>query len=255
MSSFIMSRCDEDEIHVSHQMEEVYQVMLLKRFDYEKRKFFSPVDAIFEANATAACFLDSGLLGLSALLESDLKYSLTYSTNPPQSFVPHQKLLWLLDAWTSVNAVHAKVSSFVLEMWFWWHSLLWSECPASDKNFSIIDSYDVPLPHVLVQPVRTASVAKTLQSTHDIKEFSMHCMKFKVAACFFWQISSLRTNIPSFLFSTACSLFQQEESIGVVSLLIALSSHQSLKSLIHLLIEPLLRRLYLNCLSAGDYLI
>ncbi|XVF74359.1 hypothetical protein PTKIN_Ptkin13bG0104300 [Pterospermum kingtungense] len=327
MSSFIMGRCDEDEIHVSHQMEEVYQ-MLLRRFDFEKRKFLSPVDAIFEANATAACcvldsvmlrtrsgfdiwhdilpivdcascFLDMellqelslltlvdngklqlGLLGLSALLESDLKYSLTYSTRPPQSFVPHQKLLWLLDAWTSVDAVHAKVSSFVLEMWFWWHSLLWSECPASDKNFSIIDCYDAPLPHVLVQPVRTASVAKTLQSTLDIKEFSMHCMKLKVASCVFWQISSSRTNMHSFLLSAARSLFQQiiyshkksfdaekfaaiksilcssltEETIGVVSLLIASSSHQSLKSLIHLLIEPLLRRLYLICSSTESYL-
>lgn len=27
MSSFIMGNCDEDEIHVSHQMEEVYQVV------------------------------------------------------------------------------------------------------------------------------------------------------------------------------------------------------------------------------------
>ncbi|XP_022715201.1 midasin isoform X4 [Durio zibethinus] len=331
MSSFIMSKCDEDEMHVSHQMEEVYQ-MLLKRFDYEKRKLSSkngPDGAIYEANSVACCVLSSdllrtrsgfdnwldivpivdcascfldmellqelslltladsgelqlGLVGLSNLLESDLKYSLTYSTRPPQSFVPHQKLLWLLDAWTSVDAVHSKVSSFVHEMWFWWHSLLWSQRSASIKNFSIIDGYDVPLPNALIQPVRTDSVAKILQSTHDIKDFSLHCLKLKVASCVLWQISSPRTNTHGFLFSTARSLFQQiiyshkksfdaekfsaiksilcsslnsltEESIGLVSLLIGSSSHQSLKSMIRLLIEPLLRQLYLNCSSTESY--
>ncbi|XVE88663.1 hypothetical protein DITRI_Ditri19aG0087500 [Diplodiscus trichospermus] len=328
VSSFIMGRCDEDEIHVSHQMEEVYQ-MLLKRFEYEKRKLLSIDDAIFEANSAAccissemlrtrsglgswldilpivdcaSCFLDMellqelssltlvdsgelkpGLIGLSSLLESDLKYSLAYSTRPPQSLVPHQKLLWLFDAWTSVDAVHTKVSSFVLEMWFWWHSLLWSQCPASVKNFSIIGGYDVPLPTILIQPVRTASIAKTLQSIHDLKDFSMHCLKLKVTSSVLWKSSSSRTNSHSFLLSAVRALFQQiiyshkksfdaekfaaimsilssslnsmtEESIGVLSLLIASSSHQRLKSLIHLLIEPLLRRLYLNCSSAGSYL-
>ncbi|XP_017978548.1 PREDICTED: midasin [Theobroma cacao] len=332
MSSFIMGNCDEDEIHVSHQMEEVYQ-MLLKRFDYEKCKLLiknGPDDAIFEEiSATccvlssemlhmrsgfdswldilpivdcASCFLDMELLQelssltlvgngelqlglgcLSSLLESDLKYSLTYSTRPPQSFVPHQKLLWLHDAWTSVDAVHAKVSGFVLEMWFWWHSLLWSQCPAFVKNFSIIDGYSVPLPNVLIQPVRTASIAKILQSTHGIKDFSMHCLKLKAASCVLWQISSPRINSHSFLLSAARSLFQQiiyshkksfdaekfaaiksilcsypsgvtEESLGLVSLLIASSSHRSLKSLIQLFIEPLLRRLYFNCSSTESYL-
>ncbi|XVF27001.1 hypothetical protein REPUB_Repub14bG0069100 [Reevesia pubescens] len=257
MSSFIMGKRDEDEIHVSHQMEDVYQI-LFKRFEYEKSKLLNkgPVDAIFEANSAsccvlssemlrtrsgfdssldilpivdcASCFLDMellqelslltlvdsgelqlGLVGLSSLLESHLKYSLTYSRRPPQSFVPHQKLLWLLDAWTSVDAVQSKVSSFVLEMWFWWHSLLWSQYPASVKSFSIIDGYDVPLPNVLIQPVRTESVAKILQSTHDIKDFPMHCLKIKVASCVLWQSVSPRTNTHSFLFSAARSLFQQ----------------------------------------------
>lgn len=41
---------------------------------------------------------------VSGLLESALKYSLTCSRRPPQAFVPHQKLLWMLDAWTLVDA-------------------------------------------------------------------------------------------------------------------------------------------------------
>ncbi|KAK8664402.1 hypothetical protein V6N13_084194 [Hibiscus sabdariffa] len=332
MLSHIMGKCDEDEIHVSHQMEEVYQ-MLLRRFEHEKCKLLSKDgsdDAILGTNSTtcvfgsemfcsrsglvswmdihpivdcASCFQDmellqklslltlvdngelqrKGLVDLSSSLESDLKYSLTYSTRPPQYFVPHQKLLWLIDAWTSVDAVHAKVSSFVLEMWFWWHSLLWSQCAAAVKSFSIIDGYDVPLPNTLIQPVRTASVARILQSTHDIKDFSMRCMKLKVSSCVLLQVPSPRTETSSFLFSAARSLFQQivyshkksfdaekftaiksilcsslnnltEESIGHVISLIASSSHQSLKSLIPLHVEPLLKALYLNCSSTESYL-
>ncbi|XP_040935632.1 midasin isoform X2 [Gossypium hirsutum] len=330
MSSFIMGKRDEDEIHVFHQMGEVYQ-MLLKRFEHEKCKLLSKYgtgEAIFGANSTtcdfgsemlcsrsgfdswldihpivdcASCFLDMellqelsllmfvdsgdlqrGLVDLSSLLESNIKHSLTYSTRPPQSFVPHQKLLWLIDAWTSVDAVHAKVSSFILEMWFWWHSFLWSQFTDPVMNFSVIDGYDVPLPNALFQPVRTASVAKILQSTHDIKDFSVLSMKLKVSSCVLSQISSPRTDTYNFLFSAARSLFQQiiyshkksfdaekfaaiksilcsssdsvtEKSIELVSLLIASSSHQCLQSLIPLHIDPLLKGLYLNGSSTESY--
>ncbi|KAE8674161.1 Mitochondrial substrate carrier family protein [Hibiscus syriacus] len=290
MLSHIMGKCDEDEIHVSHQMEEVYQ-MLLKRLEHEKCKLLSkyrPDDAILGTKSatcvfgsemmcsrsglgswmdihpvvdSASCFLDmellqelslltlvdsellkqKGLVDLSSSLESGLKYSLTYSTRPPQYFEPHQKLLWLIDAWTSVDAVHAKVSSFVLEMWFWWHSLLWSQCAA--------DVMIVPLTSVI-----TFFASKLRRSTHDIKDFSMRCMKLKVSSCVLLQVPSPRTETRSFLFSTARSLFQQEETLGHVISLIASSSHQSLKSLIALHIEPLLKTLYFNCSSTESYL-
>ncbi|OMP00558.1 hypothetical protein COLO4_12568 [Corchorus olitorius] len=325
MSSFIMTNGDEDEIKVSHQAEEVYQ-MLSKKLEHEKCKSLNKHgsdDATFEENLAACCILSSGMLhtrsgfdswldilpivdcaccflemellqelslllladseelkrglvGISSLLESDLKYSLTHSSRPPQSFVPHQKLLWLVDAWTSVDGEHRKVSGFVLEMWFWWHSTLWSQYPASVENFSIIDGYDIPLPNLLIHPVITESVAKILQSTPDIKDFSMHGLKLKAASCVIWQISSPGTNANSFLLSSARSVFQQiiyshrksfdaekfasiksilhsspncltEKSIGDVSLLIESSRHGRLKSLTPSLIGPLLRQLYLNC--------
>ncbi|OMO78608.1 hypothetical protein CCACVL1_14268 [Corchorus capsularis] len=331
MSSFIMTNGDEDEIKVSHQVEEVYQ-MLSKKFEHEKCKSLNKHgsdNATYEENLAACCILSSGMLhtrsgfdswldilpivdcascfldmellqelslllladseelkrglvGISSLLESDLKYSLTHSSRPPQSFVPHQKLLWLVDAWTSVHGVHRKVSGFVLEMWFWWHSTLWSQYPASVENFSIVDGYDVPLPYLLIHPVITESVAKILQSTPDIKDFSMHGLKLKAASCVIWQISSPGTNANSFLLSSARSVFQQiiyshrksfdaekfasiksilhsspncltEKSLGDVSLLIESSRHGRLKSLTPSLIEPLLRQLYLNC-STESYL-
>ena len=51
---------------------------------------------------------------VSNLLEYGLKFSLDFSSRPPQIFLPHQKILWTLDAWTSVDAGQC---SFVLHIY------------------------------------------------------------------------------------------------------------------------------------------
>lgn len=89
------------------------------------------------------------LVDVRKLLKPALEYSLS-STRPPQTLVAHQKLLWAIDARASVlggkqswifiiflcaevnwliifffAAVDTKIAGFVLEMWYWWHSVLW----------------------------------------------------------------------------------------------------------------------------------
>lgn len=51
---------------------------------------------------------------VSNLLEYGLKFSLDFSSRPPQIFLPHQKILWTLDAWNSVDAGQC---SFVLRIY------------------------------------------------------------------------------------------------------------------------------------------
>ncbi|GLT49686.1 hypothetical protein SLA2020_232280 [Shorea laevis] len=248
-----------------------------------------------------SCFLDMELLkelslfvlvdsrelqlrlgGLSSFLESGVKYSLTYSTRPPQSLTPHQKLLWILDAWTSVDAANVKVASFVLEMWFWWHSFLWSNCPCFVPNFSVTDT-EIPLPNILFRAVKTASVAKILQNTLAIRDFPVQSLKFKLASQSLWKCSTPETDPHRFLWSASHSLFQQiifaheksfdvdnfasiksmlcstqknitQEHIRLLSSLISSSRHQKLKSLVNLFIEPLLTHLYLHSPSTESYL-
>lgn len=55
--------------------------------------FFSFLDLLQQALGTT-----------SDRMESALKYLLTFSSRPPQTFVAHQKLLWMLDALMSVDA-------------------------------------------------------------------------------------------------------------------------------------------------------
>uniref|UniRef100_A0A6N2MX25 AAA+ ATPase domain-containing protein n=1 Tax=Salix viminalis TaxID=40686 RepID=A0A6N2MX25_SALVM len=221
---------------------------------------------------------------VSNLLESAMKHSLTFSTRPPQNFIPHQKILWTLDAWMSVDAVNAKIASYVLEMWFWWHSSLWNHCPAFSENFGKVDGYHTPLPNMLVQPVRTASVVHSLRRTCAIKDYSVHCLKLKAASCNLWQSSLPRMDLSCFLLSVTRSLFQQiiyahrkafdadkfaaiesifcslhknvatQDDIQCLVSILGSSNHQKLNSLVSLFIEPILKELYLHCSSTEVYL-
>ncbi|KDO65104.1 hypothetical protein CISIN_1g0000012mg, partial [Citrus sinensis] len=328
MSSHIACKSNEDDLRIAQQLEDVYQ-MLVRRFEYEKRKLEANLerDQLFDSDLASCCvfhsevlcktpgydswfdilpindsaswFLDMELLqelspisivdhtelqlalsSVSHLLESALKFSLTASRRPPQTFVPHQKLLWMLDAWMSVDAAHVKVASFVLEMWFHWHSFLWSYHPAPLMSLSSKGNHDIPLPQLLIQPVKTAVVFQILQSRDDIKDYSVYCLKLKVASRNFWE-SPAPKSFPSSLLAVARSIFNQiicahkksfdagkfaeiksmlcafgksvvtQDSICHLNSLIASSSHQRLKSLVHLFIEPLLRELYLHCSPIG----
>ncbi|KAL5755634.1 hypothetical protein ACOSQ2_020380 [Xanthoceras sorbifolium] len=331
MSSHIVCKSDEDDVHIAQQLEEMYE-MLVRRFEHGKDKLEANVGpdehALFDSNLAPCCAFYSEILcrkpgfdswldtlpisdstswsldvelltelsqitlvdhkemqralgSVSNLLESALKYSLTNSRRPPQSFVPHQRLLWMLDAWTSVDAVKMQFASFVLEMWFWWHSFLWSYHPASFMSFSKISNHNITLPELLFQPVKTTTVFQILQSICPIKDYSEYCLKLKAASRNVWQSPPALESIPNFLLRVARSLFHQiifahkksfdadkfaginsmlvsfetnmttQEKINHLSSLIESSSHQKLKSLVHLFVEPLLRELYLPHSSTG----
>ncbi|XP_048323691.2 midasin isoform X2 [Ziziphus jujuba] len=228
--------------------------------------------------------LQQALSDVSTHLESALNFSLAFSSRPPQMFLPHQKLLWILDAWTLVDTVDGKISSFLLEMWFRWHQSLWIYVPASVKNFSREPGYDIPVPDVLVCPVMMATNFQMLQNTIAIKDYHVGSLKIRVASLNLWHSLSPGAKLPSFLLSAACYLFEQiisahrkafdaekfstiksilcdfqintveKESVKLDNMhhmrsLILSSSHQRLKESVDMFIEPLLEELYLRCSS------
>lgn len=227
--------------------------------------------------------LQHALYGVSDHLRFALNFSLKVSSRTPTDFLPHQRMLWMLDAWTSMDAANVRIASLVMEMWFRWHSSLWGYCYFSFKNFSRIDAYDISLPDLLLQPVKTAIIDQILKSTSAIKDYTMQCLKLRVISRYLWQSPSSGTNLPSFVLSAARSLFQQiiyahrksfdadkyakiksilssfqknvitQDEIHLLSSLIASSSHQKLTSLINMLIMPLLQELYIHY-SSKDFL-
>ncbi|GAV80132.1 AAA_5 domain-containing protein [Cephalotus follicularis] len=222
------------------------------------------------------------LAHISKLLESVLQFSVAFSSRQPQVFLPHQKLLWALDASTSEDAVNAKITSYVHEFWFRWHSSMWSHVPVSVKNFLKIGGNNIPQPEMLFQPVRTVTVIQILQSTSAIKDHCVCCMGLKIASSNFWQDFSSGKNLPDYLLSVARCLFRKiiyahkksfdaakfadiktilsvfesttttHDDVQHLSSLIALTSHHKLKSSVHMFIEPLLGELYVHY-SSTDF--
>ncbi|CAK7356901.1 unnamed protein product [Dovyalis caffra] len=313
MSAYITSSCNEDNGQVVLQLEEMIQ-MLLERFEYEKRKLeaklLSNESVTLEENSVSCCdfspetrctkpgfsswletlpiidsksfVLDMDLLQkLSMIVLADRREcQLFYKhlSTGPWAFMKHY------DCVEIVCLVNAKIASYVLEMWFWWHSSLWSHCPVFSENFGKVDGYQTPLPDMLVQPVQTASIVQSLQRTCAIKDYSVHCLKLKSASCNLWQSSLPGMDLSSFLLSVTRSLFQQiiyahrkafdvdkfaviksifstfhknvttQDDIQRLISVLGSSNHQKLNSLVSLFIEPILQELYLHCSSTDLYL-
>ncbi|CAN1795130.1 MDN1 [Linum perenne] len=218
--------------------------------------------------------LQQELSSLTKMLDYALSYA-CLSGRPPQNFIPHQKILWTIDAWTSVPGVNARITSYVLEMWFWWHSSLWKHYPPFVQAFSKIDDYDIPLPHMLLQPIKTASTVQILNGMDSVKDYFVHCSKLQVATCHLWKSPPQGSSVFGFLLSAARSLFQQiiyahkeafdsdsfaamerifctfqnniikQADIKQLSSLVKASKHRQLTSM-NFLIESLLKDLYLH---------
>ncbi|KAL0877422.1 hypothetical protein Bca101_027127 [Brassica carinata] len=222
------------------------------------------------------------LLGVRNLLKPALEYSLS-STRPPQTLVAHQKLLWAIDARASVLRVDTKIAGFVLEMWYWWHSVLWKNCQIGLMSISEIGNCRVMSPSMLIQPVKAATIDHILDNAFAVKDYPVQSIKFLSASRILWNSSQSYQEMPGSLLSIARSLFQQmvythqksyepevfadiksafhavekkqSEMDGIKSLisLISLSSHQKLKSATRSFVEPLAKHLYSKCSSNEFY--
>ncbi|KAJ0755641.1 putative von Willebrand factor, type A, AAA+ ATPase domain, midasin, midasin, AAA lid domain 7 [Helianthus annuus] len=204
--------------------------------------------------------LESGLSCLRWRLESTMQFSLDSSSRPPTDFSPHQKLLWVLDAWASVNPAQSSISSTVNEMWFNWHTSLWKHHLNCEKTNLV--------PDMLFQPVATLSLDKILQSTVGIDDFNAHSLKLGIASRILWLSSPHVAECRSFFVSSARSLFQQiilaheksfeadkysliksefsaqQVDVNRFMSLLTSSTHSVLKSSIEPFIIPLLHELY-----------
>ncbi|XP_073008545.1 midasin isoform X3 [Typha latifolia] len=207
----------------------------------------------------------------SNLLQYALDFSLNFSSRSPVEFKPHQMILWILDAWSSVNTVNTKVANCVVEMWYNYHSSLWTHCSGGLKSFLKI-SYDESC-H-LVYPTKTPVIANILQDSFCIKDFDVNCLKLRAASRNLWEDAPLQGNLIRCLHSAASSLFRQilsvhkkyfqgdlfmemksvlfrmsenglkNEDLQILKSLINSTSHDMLRSVLDPLVETLLKELH-----------
>ncbi|MQL83108.1 hypothetical protein Taro_015594 [Colocasia esculenta] len=226
-------------------------------------------------------FLDSlelfeGISKTSDLLEYALGFSLKYSSRPPTDFAPHQKILWILDAWTSLDSVLTRTANVVHEMWFHWHSSLWYPCSGLPRMQNILQaSNDEDC--LLVQPVRFAVLEQILRSTHPISGYEVYNFKVKVTSRNLFQDAPPERDGLRYLLAVARSLFQQiifthrksfeeakfqeikttlhhlrennKENLPGLKALILSSSHSGLTSCMDSFIQPLIKELYSGCME------
>nr|AMP82937.1 acidic leucine-rich nuclear phosphoprotein 32-related protein 1 [Catalpa bungei] len=214
------------------------------------------------------------LLQLSSLLKSSLNFGLDYSSRSATDFVPHQKILWTLDAWESVERGNDKISSFILELWFRWHATLWEACPMLAEILPEDDHYGILLPNKLFWPLKLAMVGQILQNTSSIRDYHLHSFKLRAASRNIWRSSANVVNSYDMLLSVARSFFQQiiyahkksfegsqyakirslfhtiqelrnpQGAIKVLISLLASSNNHTFTSMIDSYIEPLLSEIY-----------
>ncbi|KAK4479548.1 hypothetical protein RD792_015065 [Penstemon davidsonii] len=214
------------------------------------------------------------LSNLSGVLQSSLNFALSYSSRPLTDFLPHQNILWTIDAWTSVNRASEKISSFIAEMWFRWHATLWDASPMLHENLVDDDGSGILFPQKLFRPLKLAVVDQILQSTNSIRDYPLHSFKLRAASRNIWNSSANMTKSHDSLLSAARSLFQQiiyahkksfedskyaeirsafhsiqelrnqKEYMKILVSLVASSNHHNLTHLIDSYIEPLLSDLY-----------
>ncbi|KFK27090.1 hypothetical protein AALP_AA8G332700 [Arabis alpina] len=225
------------------------------------------------------------LVDVRKLLKPALEYSLS-TTRPPQTLVAHQKLLWAIDARASVPGVDTKIAGFVLEMWYWWHSVLWKNSQIGLmglQSMSEIGNSRILSPSMLIQPVKTATVDQILENAFPVKDYPVQSVKFLSVSRFLWKSSQPYQEMPGSLLSIARSLFQQMiythqksfepeifeaiksafhamekkqnkmEGIQFLISQIGSSSHQRLKSVTHSCVSPLAICLYSECSSDEFY--
>lgn len=146
------------------------------------------------------------LLDASNLLRHVLGYSLNLSSRSPTDFSPHQTILWFLDAWSSVDSVHTRIASLLMEMWVKWHSSLWRCSSAILKKFSM-SNWSTSC-HILQLP-RTTILSKFLEGTFSVRDYDMKCLKLRVMSRSLWLDVPVEQNLVRVLLSAADALFKQ----------------------------------------------
>ncbi|CAI0419971.1 unnamed protein product [Linum tenue] len=168
------------------------------------------------------------LASVTSLLEHALKYS-RISGRPPQNFIPHQKILWMFDAWTSVHEEH------ILPRW----SMLFQRGKGTVKDY---------FAHCLKLEAAVCYLWQSPQIGSGVSGFLL-----SAASSLFQQI--IHAHEETFdsdtfaaiarMFSTLQKNIVKQTDLEQLSSLVMTSKHRKLTSL-HFLIESVLKDLYIH---------
>uniref|UniRef100_A0ACD5ZCK1 Uncharacterized protein n=1 Tax=Avena sativa TaxID=4498 RepID=A0ACD5ZCK1_AVESA len=141
-----------------------------------------------------------------ALLTYAMDYSLELSSRSPLDFVQHQIVWWIYDAWATVDNVHVKVANSLLEMWYNYHTSLWTYCSGSPKAL-------LPITHDetcdLAHLTKMDAINTIIQGDLCVMDYPKNCLMLRVSSRNLWEGVSNAGNLVSSFYSSADSLFKQ----------------------------------------------
>ncbi|CAM0956904.1 unnamed protein product [Alopecurus aequalis] len=141
-----------------------------------------------------------------ALLNYSMDYSLELSSRSPLDFTQHQIIWWINDAWATVDNVHVKVASSLLEMWYNYHKSLWTYCSGSPKAL-------LPITHDetcdLAHLTKMDAIDTIIQGDLCVMDYKKNCLMLRMSSRNLWEGVCNAGNLVSSLYSSADSLFKQ----------------------------------------------
>ncbi|XP_031485697.1 midasin isoform X2 [Nymphaea colorata] len=146
------------------------------------------------------------LTHVSKRLQYVVDFSLKFSSRLPGDFSPHQSIIWILDNWSSAD--YGKLSCMILELWFRWHSSLWTY---SQKDCLGCNNYEFGniVPHMFLHPIMIAADDQLPANEVLIKDYASHCFQRRVSSGYLWYHGFPRNNMMTLLHSSVFFLLHQ----------------------------------------------
>ncbi|TVU30479.1 hypothetical protein EJB05_22106, partial [Eragrostis curvula] len=140
------------------------------------------------------------------LLKYAMDYSLESSSRSPLEYIQHQIIWWIHQAWATVDNVHVKVATAILEMWYNYHSSLWTYCSGSPKGlYSVTHDETCDLAHL----TKKDAINTILQQDLCVVDYLKNCLMLKISSRSLWEGVSHVGNLVGNFHSAADSLFKQ----------------------------------------------
>uniref|UniRef100_A0A0E0QZY4 Midasin n=1 Tax=Oryza rufipogon TaxID=4529 RepID=A0A0E0QZY4_ORYRU len=145
-----------------------------------------------------------------ANIEYMLKYAMDFqlgsSSRSPFEFTQHQIIWWIHHAWATVDNVHVKVASSILEMWYNYHTFLWTYCSGRPKvQFSVTHDETCDLAHL----TKMDAIDTILQEDLRVMDYQKNRLVLRISSRNLWEGVSFAGNFVLSLHSAADSLFKQ----------------------------------------------
>ncbi|KQJ96949.1 midasin [Brachypodium distachyon] len=146
------------------------------------------------------------LANSKALLKYAMDYSLELSSRSPLDFTQHQIMWWIHHAWVTVDNVCARFASALLEMWYNYHTSLWTYCSGSPKVLFTITHNE---PYDLAHLTKMDAINTIIQGDLCVMDYQKNCSMHRISSRNIWEGVSYGGNLVGSLHSSAHSLFKQ----------------------------------------------